>query len=55
LRLGETLMRRASERAERTAKELAALNAWRTSTLALVAASVLLVTIVVTVAVGSGA
>jgi hypothetical protein len=53
LRLGETLMRRASERAERTAKELAALNAWRTSTLALVAASVLLVTIVVTVAIGS--
>ncbi len=46
-------MRRASERAERTAKELAALNAWRTSTMVLVAASVLLVMIVIAVAVGS--
>ena len=46
-------MRRASERSERTAKELAALNAWRRSTLVLVASSVLLVTIVVAVAVGS--
>src|SRR5215211_8283047 len=46
-------MRRASERSERTAKELAALDAWRRSTLVLFAASVLLVTIVVAVAVGS--
>ena len=46
-------MRRASERSERTAKELAALNAWRTSALVLFAASALLVTIVVAVAVGS--
>ena len=46
-------MRRAAERAERTAQELAALNAWRRSALVLFAASVLLVTIVVAVAVGS--
>ncbi len=46
-------MRRASERSKRTAKELAALNAWRRSTLVLFAASVLLVTIVVAVAIGS--
>jgi hypothetical protein len=46
-------MRRASERSKRTAKELAALNAWRASTLVLFASSVLLVTIVVAVAVGS--
>jgi hypothetical protein len=47
-------MRRASERSKRiAAKELEALNAWRTSTLVLFAASVLLVTIVVAVAVGS--
>jgi hypothetical protein len=46
-------MRRASERSAWTAKELAALNAWRRSTLALFAASVLLVTIVAAVAVGS--
>jgi hypothetical protein len=46
-------MRRTSERSELTAKELAALDAWRRSTLVLVAASVLLVTIVVAVAVGS--
>lgn len=44
-------MRRASERSERTAKELAALNAWRRSTLVLFTASVLLVTIVLAVAV----
>jgi hypothetical protein len=46
-------MRRASERAERTAKELAALEAWRRSTLVVFAASLLLATIVVAVAVGS--
>jgi len=46
-------MRRASERAERTAQELAALAAWRRSTQVLFAASVLLVTIMVAVAVGS--
>jgi hypothetical protein len=46
-------MRRASERSTRTAQELAALNAWRKSALVLFAASALLVTMVVTVAVGS--
>ena len=46
-------MRRASERSERTAKELAALKAWRTSALVLLVASVLLMTIVVAVAIGS--
>jgi hypothetical protein len=46
-------MRRASERSERTAKELAALEAWRRSILVVFAASVLLATIVVAVAVGS--
>src|SRR5215213_8751554 len=46
-------MRRASERSERTAKELAALDAWRRSTLVVFAASVLLVTIVAAVAIGS--
>jgi hypothetical protein len=46
-------MRRASERSERTAQELAALEAWRTSTLVLFAGSVLLVTMVVAVAVGT--
>jgi hypothetical protein len=46
-------MRRASEQSEWTAKELAALNAWRRSALALFAATVLLVTIVAAVAVGS--
>jgi hypothetical protein len=46
-------MRRASDRSEWIAKELAALNAWRRSTLALFAASVLLVTVVVAVAVVS--
>jgi hypothetical protein len=46
-------MRRASERSERTAKELEALNAWRRYALVLFTSSVLLVTIVVAVAVGS--
>ncbi len=46
-------MRRASERSEQTAKELAALNAWRRSALVLFASSVLLVVMVVAVAVGS--
>jgi hypothetical protein len=46
-------MRRGSERSERTARELAALETWRTSTLVLFAASVLLVTVVVAVAIGS--
>src|SRR5215211_4825116 len=46
-------MRRASERSERTAKELAALNAWRRSALGLFAACVLLGIIVVATAVGS--
>jgi hypothetical protein len=46
-------MRRASERAEQTAKELAALEAWRRSTVVVFTASLLLATIVVTVAVGS--
>src|SRR5688572_16496733 len=46
-------MRRASERSERTAKELAALDAWRRSILVVFAASLLLATIVVAVAVGS--
>ena len=46
-------MRRASERSEQTAKELAALNAWRRSALVLFASGVLLVTIVVAVALGS--
>jgi hypothetical protein len=50
---GETSMRRASERSAWIAKELAALNAWRRSTLALFAAIVLLATIVAAVAVGS--
>src|SRR5215216_7586276 len=46
-------MRGTSERTERTAKELAALNAWRRSILTLFAASVLLGIIVVATAVGS--
>ena len=46
-------MRRASERAEQTAKELAALEAWRRSTVVVFTASLLLAAIVVTVAVGS--
>ncbi len=46
-------MRRASERSEQTAKELAALDAWRRSALVLFASTVLLVTMVVAVAVGS--
>jgi hypothetical protein len=46
-------MRRASERSEQTAKELAALNAWRRAALTLFASTVLLVTLVVAVAVGS--
>jgi len=46
-------MRRASERSEQTAKELAALNAWRRAALVLFASSVLLVTLVVAVAIGS--
>jgi hypothetical protein len=46
-------MRRASERSERTAKELAVLNAWRRSALVLFAASVLLGIVVVATAVGS--
>lgn len=46
-------MRRASEWSARTAKELAALSAWRRSILVLLASSVLLATIVVAVAVGS--
>jgi hypothetical protein len=46
-------MRRASERAEQTAKELAALDAWRRSILVVFAASLLLAAIVVAVAVGS--
>jgi hypothetical protein len=50
---GETSMRRASERSAWTAKELAALNAWRRSTLVVFAAIVLLATIVAAVAVGS--
>ena len=46
-------MRRASERSEQTAKELAALNTWRRSALVLFASSVLLMTMVVAVAIGS--
>ena len=46
-------MRRASERSEQTAKELAALNAWRRAALVLFASTVLLVALVVAVAIGS--
>ena len=46
-------MRRASVRSERTAKELAALAAWRRSAVVLFAASVLLGIIVVATAIGS--
>ena len=46
-------MRRASERSKQTAKELAALNAWRGAALTLFASPVLLVTLVVAVAIGS--
>jgi hypothetical protein len=46
-------MRRAAERSEQTAKELAALDAWRRSALVLFASTLLLVTVVVAVAIGS--
>jgi hypothetical protein len=46
-------MRRAAERSERTAKELAALHAWRRAALVLFASTLLLVTVVVAAAIGS--